>query len=117
MLCYGVPLRIGEEPKLTEPGEDKLPAQLRRNGAAVDSELCAAAFDQSAADAGRLLAQSAFTARPMPRWFDPPTAFSWSRGWTGPRAEIARGLVDKAMEAETNGLWGRAYFDLRGLTD
>src|SRR5437762_12239066 len=35
----------------------------------------------------------------------------------GPGVEIARGLVDKAMNAETNGLWGRAYFDLRGLTN
>jgi tetratricopeptide (TPR) repeat protein len=26
-------------------------------------------------------------------------------------------LVDKAIEAETNGLWGRAYFDARGLTN
>jgi hypothetical protein len=25
--------------------------------------------------------------------------------------------VDKAIEAETTGLWGRAYFDLRGLTE
>ena len=31
----------------------------------------------------------------------------------GPSAAIARGLVDKALAAETNGLWGRAYFDLR----
>jgi len=35
----------------------------------------------------------------------------------GPSAEIARGLVDKAIEAETNGLWGRAYFDLRETTE
>ena len=35
----------------------------------------------------------------------------------GPSAAIARGLVDKAMEAETNGLWGRAYFDARGYTN
>src|SRR5262249_18763372 len=35
----------------------------------------------------------------------------------GPSAEIARGLVDKAIQAETDGLWGRAYFDLRGITD
>ncbi len=34
----------------------------------------------------------------------------------GPSAAIARGLVDKAIEAETNGLWGRAYFDLRNTT-
>jgi tetratricopeptide (TPR) repeat protein len=33
----------------------------------------------------------------------------------GPSAGIANGLVDKALEAETNGLWGRAYFDARGL--
>jgi tetratricopeptide (TPR) repeat protein len=35
----------------------------------------------------------------------------------GPSAALARALVDKALEAETNGLWGRAYFDLRGLTN
>jgi tetratricopeptide (TPR) repeat protein len=35
----------------------------------------------------------------------------------GPTAEIARNLVDKAMAAEADGLWGRAYFDLRGLTN
>ena len=35
----------------------------------------------------------------------------------GPTPEIARGLVDKAMEAETNGLWGRAYFDVRNIQD
>ena len=33
----------------------------------------------------------------------------------GPTPEIARGLVDKAIEAETNGLWGRAYFDIRSI--
>jgi tetratricopeptide (TPR) repeat protein len=33
----------------------------------------------------------------------------------GPNADIARGLVDKSMEAETNGLCGRGYFDLRNL--
>jgi hypothetical protein len=34
----------------------------------------------------------------------------------GPSPQIAEGLVDKAMEAEANGLWGRAYFDARGLS-
>ena len=33
----------------------------------------------------------------------------------GPSAEIARGLVDKAVQAERDGLWGRAYFDARGI--
>jgi hypothetical protein len=33
----------------------------------------------------------------------------------GPTAEIASQLVDKALTAERDGLWGRAYFDARGL--
>jgi hypothetical protein len=33
----------------------------------------------------------------------------------GPTPEIAAQLVDKAMVAEATGLWGRAYFDARGL--
>jgi hypothetical protein len=35
----------------------------------------------------------------------------------GPTADIARGLVDKALLGERDGLWGRAYFDLRNATD
>lgn len=34
-----------------------------------------------------------------------------------PPRPTARGLVDKALQAETDGLWGRAYFDLRNITD
>lgn len=34
----------------------------------------------------------------------------------GPSPEIAKGLVDKAMEAEKTGLKGTAYVDSRGLT-
>ena len=40
VLCYGVPLRIAEDPSLNEPGMDKVQPEFRRNGAAVDSELC-----------------------------------------------------------------------------
>jgi len=35
----------------------------------------------------------------------------------GPTPAIARGLVDKALQAEADGLWGRAYFDVRNITD
>src|SRR6185436_17761826 len=35
----------------------------------------------------------------------------------GPSPDLALGLVDKALEAETNGFWGRAYFDSRGFTN
>jgi tetratricopeptide (TPR) repeat protein len=33
----------------------------------------------------------------------------------GPSPGIAKALVDKAMQAETSGLWGRAYIDARGI--
>ena len=33
----------------------------------------------------------------------------------GPSPELAMGLVTKAISAEQNGLWGRAYLDLRDL--
>jgi len=35
----------------------------------------------------------------------------------GPSAEIARGLLGRALQAESVGLWGRAYFDLRNTTE
>jgi len=35
----------------------------------------------------------------------------------GPSVELARRLVDKALEGEKNGLWGRAYFDMRKIAD
>ena len=35
----------------------------------------------------------------------------------GPTPAIARRLVDLAKQAERDGLWGRAYFDSRSITD
>jgi hypothetical protein len=35
----------------------------------------------------------------------------------GPTPEIAARLIDGALQAETNGLWGRAYIDSRGLVN
>src|SRR5262249_39248495 len=40
-LCYGVPVRIANDPNLSEPGSDKMRPEARRNEAAVDSELAA----------------------------------------------------------------------------
>jgi uncharacterized protein (TIGR03790 family) len=114
VLCYGVPLRIAEDPTLIETGDDKLPPLLRRNGAAVDTELCLL----PAPDPGRILAISnplyGLTNR---AWFNPLNHILMVARLDGPTAAIARALVDKAIDAETNGLWGRAYFDLRGATD
>src|SRR5439155_4396030 len=38
-LCYGVPVRILNDPDVSEPGAEKMRPETRRNEAAVDSEL------------------------------------------------------------------------------
>lgn len=115
-LCYGVPVKILKDPALSEPGADKVRIEVRRNEAAVDSELAALP----------LLLQNAPLTGPMHNPVSGttnaaqihPTNGVWMVArLDGPSVEIARGLVDKAIEAETHGLWGRAYFDLRGLTN
>ncbi len=114
VLCYGVPVRVGEEPKITEPGEDKLPAQLRRNGAAVDSELALLPSTNSQQMLAGYVPNRLYGATNA-AWFRPANGILMVARLDGPTAEIARGLVDKAMQAEADGLWGRAYFDLRIL--
>ena len=115
-LCYGVPVKIANDSHLNEPGTDKVRIELRRNDAAVDSELAALP----------LLLQNAPLAGPTynPAYgatntalLHPTNGIFLVARLDGPTVELARGLVDKAREAETNGLWGRAYFDLRGLTN
>jgi uncharacterized protein (TIGR03790 family) len=116
VLCYGVPLRILRDDTLEEPEAQRLPEPLRRNEAAVDSELA-------------LLPdywRKYLLAGP---WRNPVYAVTNAAQiqatngvlivarLDGPTPAIARGLVDKALAAETNGLWGRAYFDSRGLTN
>ena len=49
----------------------------------------------------------------MPLWL-PSKTLMVSR-LDGPSAKIAAGLIDKAIEAEKNGLSGNAYIDARGL--
>src|SRR6202008_1785254 len=39
VMCYGVPSRILKESGLAEPGAENVRQELRRNEAAVDSEL------------------------------------------------------------------------------
>ena len=39
VLCYGIPLRIDKDPQLKEEGMENLRPELRRDEAAVDSEL------------------------------------------------------------------------------
>ena len=114
VLCYGVPLKIRGDPELHEPGTEKMLGEMRRNEAAVDSEL-----------AWLPLVRTGFPITgPYPNWlygatnaalFNPTNGILLVARLDGPTPEIARGLVDKALQAERDGLWGRAYFDARGL--
>ncbi len=119
VLCYGVPLKIDADPTLSEPGTEKFQSELRRNEAAVDSELaCLPLAQRNFQRAGPL----------MNRYYRTTNAAAMNptngadgillvARLDGPTAGIARALVDKAMQAEADGLWGRAYFDLRGITN
>lgn len=116
VLCYGVPSRILRDNGLSEPDAEKLKTELRRNEAAVDSELAMLPLN----DSKRLLAGPAgnpFYGVTNASMLHPTNGILMVARLDGPSAEIASGLVDKAMEAEKNGLWGRAYFDMRNMTN
>lgn len=115
VLCYGVPLRILPA-DLKEEGTEKMRPEMLRNEAAVDSELALLP----------LLAQKPLLAGPLrnPAFaatnaalLHPTNGVLMVARLDGPSFAIARGLVDKALQGERDGLWGRAYFDLRNTTE
>jgi len=116
VLCYGVPLRIAEDPSLADPGAEKLPAPLRRNGAAVDSELCTLPVKNPSHPLAGPQANRLY-GKVRASWLNPTNGLLLVARLDGPSATVARALVDKALDAEADGLWGRAYFDLRGITN
>jgi uncharacterized protein (TIGR03790 family) len=114
VLCYGVPLKIAPA-SVSEDWADKINrAEFRRNEAAVDSEL-----------AWLPLVKTKFPLTGP--WFSPfygctnAAQLNCANGillvsrLDGSTPQIANALVDKALAADTNGLWGRAYFDARGV--
>ena len=114
VLCWGVPLKIASDPALREPANTNQPPQFQRNEAAVDSELAWLP----------MIEMNPLLTGPMQNWAYGTTNTAWLNPTNGillvarldgPTADIARGLVDKALLAERDGLWGRAYFDARGL--
>lgn len=116
VFCYGVPIRILKDTTLIEDREDEVKVELRRNEAAVDSEMALLPVSKN----GYRL----FGPIPNPLYritnaamIQPTNGILMTARLDGPSAAIAKALVDKAMEAETNGLWGRAYFDARGFTN
>lgn len=116
VLCYGVPLKIQADSTLNEEGAEKLRPELRRNEAAVDSELALLPLhEQKLLLAGPL--RNPVYALTNAAWLHPTNGVLLVARLDGPSVEVARGLVDKALKGEADGLWGRAYIDLRNTTE
>ncbi len=114
VLCYGVPLKIASDPALREPTNTNLPSQFQRNEAAVDSELAWLPMIEMNPPLTGPLQNWAYGVTNT-AWLNPTNGILLVARLDGPTADIARGLVDKALQAERDGLWGRGYFDARGL--
>ena len=114
VLCYGVPLKIEPTSLFDDLAAKLMQEEFRRNEAAVDSELAwlPAARNDISLTGPR---GNAFYLNTNREVLNCTNGILLVARLDGPTSEIARGLVDKAMQAESNGLWGRAYFDARGL--
>jgi len=114
VLCYGVPLKIAPDPDLQEAANPNFPQQFQRNEAAVDSELAWLPMIEMKPPLTGPLLNWVYGATNTAS-LGPTNGILLVARLDGPTAGIARGLVDKALQAERDGLWGRAYFDTRGL--
>lgn len=115
-VCYGVPLRITEDDTASEAGADKLRPELKRNAAAVDADLALLPLVEYGYPLYGLLPNTLY-ATTNAALLNPTNGLLLVTRLDGPTPQVARELVDKAIEAETNGLWGRAYLDVRGIKD
>ena len=111
VLCYGTPLRILPDPNLKEEGAEKLRPEMRHDEAAVDSELALLPFIEEGLRLNGPLPNPLYGVTNSAA-LHPTNCVLLVTRLDGPSPDIARNLVDKALQAETNGLWGRAYFDL-----
>jgi uncharacterized protein (TIGR03790 family) len=116
VLCYGMPIRINPEPDLVEKGTENLRPEMRRNEAAVDSELALLPLLPEKLPLAGPLRSPVYAETNVAR-LHPTNGVLMVTRLDGPCADIARGLVDKALQAERDGLWGRAYIDLRNTTE
>jgi uncharacterized protein (TIGR03790 family) len=116
VLCYGVPYRIRADETLKEKEALDMRTELRRNEAAVDTELALLPTIQQHLPLTGPLPNPLYGSTNATS-FSPTNGVLMVTRLDGPSAAIAKGLVDKAIEAETNGLWGRAYIDIRNIAD
>jgi uncharacterized protein (TIGR03790 family) len=114
VLCYGVPVKIAPDVNLHETVNPAIRTELLRNEAAVDSELAWLPLIKNDVQISGPMGNPFYTATNK-MVLNPTNGILLVARLDGPSAEIASGLVDKALAAERDGLWGRAYFDARGL--
>jgi uncharacterized protein (TIGR03790 family) len=116
VICYGLPLRIAEDPSLRSEGPTNMPDALRRSEAAVDAELSALPLLLAGAPRNGPYPNPLFGATNAAMIRPENGAFVVGR-IDGPTPELARALIDLAIQTETNGLVGRGYFDIRSTPD
>ncbi len=114
VLCYGVPLKIRSDPDIHEAISERTQPELRRNEASVDSELVWLPLSQMKFPLTGIFPNWLYGSTNI-SMYTPTNGILLVARLDGPTAEIANQLVDKAVQAERDGLWGRAYFDARGL--
>ncbi len=114
VMTWGIPYRILDDP--TRLDKDlAIPPPMRRTDACVDNELCLLPILGQVSLTGAVVNRFSYNAT-NPVVLSPMNSVLMVTRLDGPSPAIATGLVDKAMQAERDGLVGRAYFDLRGIT-
>ncbi|MGB0370357.1 MAG: TIGR03790 family protein [Opitutales bacterium] len=108
--CFGVPLKFGHAPKLAEVDGPALPKQFNTFRAAVDSDLSLIPINNS-----RMLGplDNPLFNQKNPGLMRRRAVIRISR-LDGPDFATSKALVDRAIEGETQGLWGRALIDIGG---
>ncbi len=117
-ICWGLPYRIYHDPNYDpnhlEEVFKMLPAHLQRNEGSVDGELALLPL------AGRTTAwgpvrNPMYTTTNLSVIHPTNGVFAVTR-IDAPTSKMAKALIDKSLAAERDGLNGRAYVDMRGLT-
>lgn len=115
LLCRGVPLRIMNDTSLfgTEKIEN-IQENMRKNEASVDSELAALPMRVITNLRSGIVVNPTFNSKNR-NLHTPLNGVLMVARLDGPSHNTALKLVDKAIQAEKSGLWGRVYVDHRGL--
>jgi len=114
VLSYGMPYAILDDPRLSAHVAKEAHPLQRQSGASVENDLMLmpSDLDTFAGPAGNPFYNQTNTAG-----LHPGNGIFLVSRLDGPTARHAEDLVRKAARAERDGLWGRAYFDERSITE